>query len=238
MKFWIYIFIFICRIAVSQDFAKDMDKVYNTYKSFKNFGFNVKYILHENHNINSRIVSQSVGKYVKFDNKTLSVFDENSTLTSGTKIISINHAEKRISILKNTKESYAKTPEFLAQFDTYKKHIEKISLLNSSDNNVLYYSVELKRNNITGLSKYEVVIDKTKSYIIKMTLFYSRKLEKDENYKVEGTEVPRLDILFTEINDKKLFNLNEFSDQYYYSKLHGKIMPSSNFKNYNIKENI
>lgn len=221
---------------MSQDFSKDMNKVYETYKSNSGIGFTIKYVLHENHNETSRIISSKNGLYVKLKNKVLSRYDYLTTVTSPNKIITIDNSNKSILIKNFNKNIYTDVPDFIGQFKNYEKSVVKTKVINSNVPNIIIYSVELKTGGLAPISKYEISIDKKSGYITKMSLFYTTKLDKDEDYGIKGTEIPRLDIFFSDFNDKKIVNANEFDDFYYYTKVKGGVIPSVNYKNYTVKE--
>lgn len=232
-----YIFMLYSGVILSQDFSKDIAKAYSAYKT-ERICFNIKYVLHESHKSDSRIISAKNGSYVKSKDKTLSKYDHLSTLTASNKIIVVDGDEKNIRIKKFNKDLYKEVPDFISQFKDFEKSISKTYLLKSDDPNILCYSVELKKNGLIPVSKYEIFIDKKNYYIVRMSLYYLNKLEKDDDYGIKGTEIPRLDILFSDFNDKKVFDESEFSDAYYYIKAKGKLLPSVNYKNYVVKEDI
>lgn len=229
--------VFVCP-AIAQDYAKDMEEIQIKYKSLTKLALKIKYVLHENHNANSRVISSEEGRYIKMNKKSLSSYDQITTLLTVDKAIMIDKKEKRMRIKKFQKQVETGAPDFLAQVNDYSKYIYKTTCLKTNKEHVILYNVELKSSKDNPISRYEIAIDKKNGFIVMLTLFYITKLEKNPDFNVAGTEVPRLDIIFSDINDSKLFSISEFEDSYYYSKQKGKAIPSLNFKGYDTKEII
>ena len=60
-------------------------------------------------------------------------------------------------------------------------------------------------------------------------------MERDDDFNISGSEIPRLDIIFSEFNNDKLLNTKELDPSYYYSKFDETLLPSVNFKGYDVK---
>lgn len=226
-------------VSVSaQEFADDMKLVYNKFNLSDKIAFNIVYTLHENHNPDSKIITTNKGRYIKINTRFISSYDQKNTVVSEKEIIMIDHAEKRIRVknLKQDKKKQSETPDFMQQLKEYNQHIAKTVLLKTNNPDVVVYKIELNTKSPFPISAYELTIDRKQGYLLKMSLLYKTKLEKDDDYKVTGNEIPRLDIAFTDINNKKLFELSEFEEQYYFTKRNNKLVPAEKFKNYDVKE--
>lgn len=233
--FYILFFVFVYLKLTSQNFETEMKMVYANYNQSDKVAFNIDYKLRENHNPNSRIITTSTGKYVKVNDRFISVYDYKLTLVSPTEIIMVDKSEKKIRI-KKLKSKIESNPDFMAQLKSYNSFVAKVVPIRTNMENIIMYNVELKVGTPFPISKYELYIDVKKHLITQMSLFYKKPLEKDEDYNIAGTEVPRLDIVFYDINNNKLFTKAELEDAYYYKVRNEKLVPSINFITYDIKE--
>lgn len=230
------IFVLTSAVSFSQNFESDMKLVYTKFNRAEKIAFNIEYVLHENHNADSKVITTNKGKYVKVKDQYISTYDSKYTLVSPKEIIMIDNQDKRIRVKKMKEQKKSENPDFMVQLKEYNKYISKTTSLNTNKADVIMYRIELNSKSPFPISAYELTIDKKQGYMLKMSLLYKTKLEKDETYKVTGDEVPRLDIFFNDINDKKLFAMNEFNEEFYYTKRNSKLFPSEKFKNYDIKE--
>ncbi len=239
MKLISYIFLFATLgfNIKAQNFETDMKLVYDDFIQSEKVAFNISYVLRENHNLDSRIIHTNIGKYIKLKNKFISVYDTKSTLVLPSEIIMIDKEDKKIRV-KKVKQKENINPDFMTQLKSYNGYISKVVALKTNKENVLTYNVELKSNAPFPISKYEISIDTKKHYLVQMSLFYKKPLEKDEDYKITGKEIPRLDIIFSDINNSSLFSIVEFEEAYYFLKKNSKLSPSQNFKDYDVKETL
>jgi hypothetical protein len=228
---------FICVFvnAQSQSFEKDMEMVYKNFVNINKISYNIKYLLKESHEVNSKILSQNTGRYVKIKDKYISQYSNTYTLVNPTEVILVDNQEKYIRIKKQTKNK-VQEPDFLGQLKEYNKGVQKVTRLTTNKKDVVTYNVQLKNIAIYGISRYEISIN-TKTYFMEqMTMFYKNPLEKDPENNIKGTEVPRLDIIFFDFNSLKIYNELELNSSYYYTRGETKINPSANFKSYDVKE--
>jgi hypothetical protein len=217
----------------SQDFKQDLTAVVNQQNKLEKQCYNVTYTLRENHNFNSKVIQKSVGKYIKLKNSYLSAIDHVLSVNLPNEVIMIDSQQKKIVISKNDKKTVTPSDQFM-QIDEYNKYISKM-VVNQLSKNVVMYSVELKKNPYP-ISKYEIVIDtKLKSYV-RLSLFYKGTLDKDDRFKVTGKEVPRMDIEFFDYNDFVKIKEIECTKSYYYTQIGNKLIPTDNYKGYEIKK--
>jgi hypothetical protein len=220
----------------AQNFEKDMAQVYKNFVNAPKIAYDISYVLKENHSATSKIISQITGRYVKLNDKCISQYDAKYTLTNATEIIMVDKEEKNIRVKKqNPKKPIANT-DFLTQLKEYNKAIESVSALPGAKKETIVYTVQLKKNGIYPVTKYDITINTKTYYMEQISLFYNRPLDKDLDNNITGSEIPRLDILFLNVNAAKLYKTDELETAYYYSKQAKAISPSSNFTGYNIKE--
>jgi hypothetical protein len=219
--------------AKSQDFKQDMLALVNAQKVDKQC-FSLTYNLRENHQSNSRVLYVSKGKYIKVKDACLSTLDHISSLTLKEEIITVDKNEQQLTISKLNQSSKAPTNDILQQIENYNQYIQKVTGTKLT-NNAYQYTIVLKQT-FSAISKYELVFDIKLKTILRMTLFYKTPIEEDKRYHITGKEIPRLDIEFTNYNDFKLLNEAECNASYYYTKNKNKLIPSSNFNGYDIKQ--
>ncbi|MCE3226615.1 MAG: hypothetical protein K0S32_1166 [Bacteroidetes bacterium] len=237
MKKSIYILLFsaINCLAFSQTFEKDMETVYKNFVSASKIAYNIKYVLKENHNDNSRIISQNTGRYIKSKSKCISQYATKYTLTVPGEILMVDKDEKFIRVKKQAGDD-KKDPDFMSQLKEYNKGIDKVTRLTTNKKDVITYNVQLKNIALYGISRYEISINTKTFYMEQMTLFYKQPLKKDPQNNIQGTEVPRLEIIFSDFNNQKIYNEAELETGFYYTKDNKKLSPTANFKNYDVKE--
>lgn len=221
--------------AVGQTFEKDMEQVNKRFVNNNRIAYQINYVLKESHDVNSKVLSKNSGRYVKQNDKILSQYDKQFTLITANQVVMVNKDEARI-LVKQQASKENTSPDVIAQLNEYNKQIEKVVRLTTNKKDVIMYSVELKKNPLSPISKYEISINTSTFYMEQMTLFYKGTLDRDEENNIKGTEVPRLDIIFYDFNAGKLFTPQELEPSYYYVKSDKKYLPSANFKNYVVKE--
>lgn len=233
-RVFIYLFL-ITQISVlkSQDFNTDLMAVMAQQNKLEKQCYSITYTLRENHNYNSKVIYKSLGKYIKTKNTFLSMLDHITSVTMSDQVIMVDSEVKKIVISKNTKKVQAQL-DVLKQLEGYNKNILKTVRTEISKNRFLY-SIELKKNP-SPISKYEIVIDNRSKSLVRLTLFYKGALPKDDDYHITGTEVPRLDIEFFNYNDFNVLKEIECSKSYYYNQNGNKLIPTYNFKDYEVKQ--
>jgi hypothetical protein len=145
----------------------------------------------------------------------------------------IDSEQKKMVLSKNVKKAPVQSDQ-LKQIDEYNKYISK-TVVNQLSKNVVMYSVELKKNPYP-ISKYELVIDTKLKSLVRLSLFYKGTLDKDDKFKVTGKEVPRMDIEFFDYNNFKVLKEIECMKSYYYVQNGNKLIPTANYKGYEIKK--
>jgi hypothetical protein len=219
----------------AQSFEKDMELVYKNFVNAGKISYNIKYVLKEGHDVNSKVISQSMGRYIKRDERYMSQYASKYTLVTPKEIIMVDAEEKFICVKKE--EQKGKTqPDFLKQLEEYNKGVEKVTRLETDRKNVITYKVELKNLPLFGVTGYEVSINTKTHYMEQVTLLYKKPLRKDPDNNISGSEIPRLEIIFYDFNNPKNFKPSELEGSYYYSAANKKLKATENFKNYNVKE--
>lgn len=231
-----YFLIIVSLLIKAQTFDKDLELVYKNFVNAPKISYNINYVLKESHNVDSKIISQNKGRYVKQKDKFISQYALKYTLVSPIEIIMVDKEEKFIRVKKQEKTKTPQTPDFIEQLKEYNKGIEKVTKLTTNKKDVVTYSIQLKNLPLYGISRYEISINTKTYYLEQMTLFYKNPLAKDPDNNILGTEVPRLEILFYDFNNSKNYSEMELETNYYYTKDNKKISPSVNFKNYDVKE--
>jgi hypothetical protein len=222
-------------VARSQNFEKDMELMYKNFVNASKISYSIKYVLKESHDINSRVISQNTGRYVKAGETYLSQYDTKYTVVTPKQIILVDNSEKQVRVKKDERKN-KQVPDFLADLKEYSKAISKVVKLETNKKEIITYHIELKDIPFYGISAYDISINTKKNYMEQMTLFYKKPLSKDPDNNIKGTEVPRLEIIFYDFNAPKLYKNEELDPLYYYVAENKKIRASSNFKSYNIKE--
>ncbi len=218
-----------------QTFEKDLEKVYKNFINTSKISYSIKYVLKENHSPDSRTISESSGKYLKEKDKYINVLDHRSTLVTNNEIVIIDNQSKFIRV-KKVAGKMPEKPDFLSQLTEYNENIDKVTQLSSTKKNVVVYRVDLKANGYSPVSYYELAINAKTNYVERISLYYSKPLNKNEEYKVTGKERPRLDIIFYDFNNTSHEAQKELSSNYYYIKNQNKLSPTFNFKGYDVKE--
>lgn len=236
MKKYLYItaLILTSLVSFSQTFEKDMAIVYKNFVNANKIAYNIKYVLKQSHDINSGIISQNTGYYAKLNDTYISRYASKYTIVCPKEVIMVDEEEKYMRVKKQGKQT--NEPDFLGQLKEYKNGIEKVTRLTTNKKDVITYNVELKNIALYSLSRYEISINTKTFYMEQITLFYKQPLQKDDENKIKGNEVPRLEIIFYDFNNAKIVSPNELEPVYYYTRSNKKISPSSNFKNYDVKE--
>jgi hypothetical protein len=217
----------------SQDFKQDLTELVNQQNKLEKQCYRITYTLRENYNYNSRVIQKSVGKYIKLKNSYLSALDHILSVNLPDEVIMIDSEQKKIVLSKNVKKTVAPSDQ-LKQIDEYNKYTSK-TIVTQLSKNVVMYSVELKKNPYP-ISKYELVIDTKSKSMVRLSLFYKGTLDKDDKYKVTGKEVPRMDIEFFDYNNFEKLKEIECTKGYYYIKTGNKLIPTDNYKGYEIKK--
>lgn len=220
----------------AQTFEKDMELVYLNFVNVPKIAYQINYTLKASHKTESAVISKSGGKYIKLNNTYLSVYDDKVSLTMPSEIIMIDNQEKRIRVKSVTTKEKTNQPDFITQLKEYNKNVAKVTKLAGINKNTFSYKIELKNTDLFPISSYEITIQQKTNYVEQITMFYKKPLQKNEDYSVNGTEIPRLEIQFYNFNSAKLIASKELEPSYYYSKLNKKLIPSSNFNGYDIKQ--
>jgi hypothetical protein len=220
----------------AQSFEKDMELAYQQFVNSVRISYHIKYVLHENHQASSRVIMESKGKFVKEENSYISVYDTKASLVTNQEIIMVDHDTRRIRIKKLNESDPSPVPDALQQIREYNKNVAKITSTENNSANTVTYRIELKKTGLFPISHYEITLHAKSHYIEQLTLFYKKPIEKNEAYRVNGNEIPRLDILFYDVNASGVYSKQELENDYYYIKNNKQLLPSSNFKNYDVKE--
>ncbi len=231
-----YFLILLGSVTNAQTFDKDLEQVYKNFVNAAKISYNINYVLKESHNVDSKIISQNKGRYVKQKDKYISQYALKFTLVLPSEIIMVDKDEKFMRVKKQDKSKTPQPPDFIEQLKEYNKGIERVAKLATNKKDVVTYNIELKNLPLYGISRYEISINTKTYYMEQMTLFYKNPLAKDPDNNINGTEVPRLEILFYDFNNSKNYSELEFETNYYYTKNNKQISPSLNFKNYDVKE--
>lgn len=217
----------------SQDFKKDIVDVFNQQNKLPNLCYSLVYTLRESHNVNSKVLHKSNGKYIKIKDSYLSSIDHITSITMPDVIIMVNKADKTMILKKNMMKTPVQ-PDIMKQLEEYNKFTQKI-VTTDLGKGKYSYTVELKKT-LYQISKYEIVIDTKAKSIVRLSLFYKNALAKDDAYHITGKEVPRLDIEFNDYNNFNLLKEAECKKNYYVTQNHNKLTPTSNFLGYAIKQ--
>jgi hypothetical protein len=219
----------------AQNFEKDMELVYKYFVNAPRIAFNIKYLLKESHKAESKVLTETSGRFMKEKDTYLSELDKIATLVTPLEILFVDHNDKRINI----KKIKAKPPEnidFIKLLKISQSNIETVNKQPSEHKDQLTYKIKIKSSDVYPMSYYEIVINTKTNYLERMTLFYKKTLQENESYGVTGKEIPRLDILFYDFNSPKLNAGQELKTLYYYTKQNAKLIPTINFNGYAIKE--
>lgn len=219
----------------AQDFSNDMQLVNEKFAANPNVSFRIDYVLRAEHKMNSRVISRNTGRYVRRKEVYLSVYDKKATLVTANEVIMLDGDDRTIRVKKLTSAAPTQSPDFFAQLKEYNKNVKEIKRT-VLDKHRVQYDVILKNTQLFPISHYELTIDVESGYLQQMTLFYKKPLGKDPNFNLDGSEVPRLEILFSAFNQSSVFDKSELSAGYYYYFSSDKLTPSTHFKGYTIKE--
>lgn len=218
-----------------QGFEQDMQAVYKSFIAPEHISFDIQYVLRSGAGSDARVISESKGRYLKSKNRYISVFDSKATVVTPREVIMIDEEDKRIRV-KKLKESIDNTIDFLEQLKEFNKSIERTERELSSDGRNVTYRVILKSTDLLPIRQYDICISSKTHLISRLTLYYKKPLEKDEDYKLTGNEIPRLDITFSGIETGKPASSRDLDPAYYYSVNKSQLSPTNNFKGYEIKE--
>lgn len=232
---YLFIFGFITLFTNAQTFEKDMEQVNKKFVNTPKISYKINYILRESHDESSRIISKNTGKYAKSNSTYISVYDTKATLVNPGEIILIDGGDKHIRVKKSSVKNTPAAPDFMAQLKEYNSNVSAITR-HTQEKDLVMYDVTLKDVGFFPITHYQLTIDTRNGYVKQMSLFYKKPMEKDEDFKISGSEIPRLDILFSEFNNNKLLDAKELDPSYYYSRSDKNLFPSSNFKGYDVKE--
>ena len=226
---------FTIAFAKAQTFEKDMELVNKKFVNSIKISYKINYILRESHDELSRVISKNSGKYAKHNSAYISVYDTKATLVNAKEIILIDGTDKQIRVKKMDAKKPLPVPDFVTQLREYNKQVSGITR-EVHEKGVVVYDVTLKDVGLFPISHYQLTIDTHSGYLKQMTLFYKKPMERDDDFNISGSEIPRLDIIFSEFNNDKLLNTKELDPSYYYSKFDETLLPSVNFKGYDVKE--
>jgi hypothetical protein len=218
-----------------QEFEKDMERIYNSFVKPDYIHFNIRYVLRAEHQPDSRVVSETNGRYAKSKNKYISVMDSKATLVTPREVLMIDKAERKIRI-KKLKEPIENSIDFLTQLKELNKDIAGTSKANDKNAQTFVYQVRLKNTEFMPVSAYDMEVDVRTNHITRLTLYYKKPLEQNEDYHVKGDEIPRLDIIFSDIETGKPGSSTELNPEHYYTSNKSQLIPTTNFKGYEIKE--
>lgn len=228
--------LFFLKLLNAQDFEKDMQLLNKKFVSAENISFRIDYVLKASHSENSDVINRNSGRYVKQNQIFLSAYDRKATLVTPDKTVFLDGDDHAIRVKKTSEAKNNVSPaDFLVQLKQYNKNVSEVkhTLLAK---HLIKYDVILKDIQLFPISHYELTIDLETGYLRQMTLFYRKPLHKDADFNITGTELPRLEILFSGFNQNTIFSKNELDINYYYNVSSGKLTPSTNFKGYIIKE--
>jgi len=218
----------------AQDFAKDLEQVYKHFVNAERISYAIKYSLRAGHQENSRLIMESPGRYCRNKQSHLSVFENKTTLVTGSEIVMIDRAEKRIQV-KKTDGTSSGVPDAVSILKTFSNYVHKINRIPSGKNQAIY-DVYLKPGSEQPIDHYRIVLNTGSYYLESISLFYKTGLRRNEDYQVTGKEIPRLDISFYDFNSPQTNVSEETRADYYYNKTSNKLSPTLNFKGYAVKE--
>jgi len=224
----IIFFLFSISIIYAQSVNEVLDLAYKKYSKSESLQFNTEYNLYKTATATD-IFQSYVGKVYKKGKATSFMVVNNTEILSTPEIsLKVNHGQKAI-LIANPEGKLSEELDLTQLLLVYDK--EGIKDLKT------YWEVSLKSKKITTEPYYRIILHISKEYrLLKQVFFYANKLDFSKDYKVSDLSQPRLEIIYSAYNTKKIETKTFSSVKYIKSITPSNIILSKKLEGYELMD--
>lgn len=226
-----YIFLLVLASSFSEDNAQlDLKRISETYRSLNKIALSIDYKVFEDY-YSSVPKESELGTYIKDGNNTYTELLGLITVQFEKEKILVNANEKLIIVVDHNIK--ADTGKFsIAIFNSILKEVGSISK-KAIDAKLSKLTIDYTNTKVP-YQKVELIYNTKTFRITKSVLYYRNKMVMDEEKKDAVGNTPRVEMLFSDINEK-VINKSSVFDHSRYVKTNGKVLtPGDAYLNFKV----
>ena len=225
----------LCAFSSAQNAKEDFSKINATLMGAGNLLMETEYRVYENHL--SKIPKEvSYGVIKQKDNKLYQHISTVQALMNDKYTVHLDSSERILVISDPVKLGEQRKLAMQVDLNTLLSQCKSIAFKEISKIDGVYL-LAYKDDAVTEFDNCEIYFDRKAFVVKKMVLYYSDKMQLDDDKPEEKGQEPKLEIIFKKIDTQAVFKDGEFDEKRFVETKGNKLTAASRYKGFRVIDN-